>query len=269
MNDLDEKSILAYPAPERNSYLYQKYSDKVYNLVYRMTGDEELAYDIKQDTFIKVFEHIESFQQRSALYTWIYAIARNLTLQQIKKLPRQQVETLEGLIKSASTAPEPNSFDELESRYYIKQVKEGCLLGVLRCLPFYQRISFILHILLELPVKEVAEVVEKSENSTRILIHRARKSIKDFLCTNCTLYDSTNSCYCENLISFSLEQGWIERYNPQQSPAHIEQEIKGLKDEIALYRSLPSRSDGKPLTTALRELIKVDNKAIFSQKKVK
>lgn len=269
MQKPDETRLLEYPSRELKSYLYSEYSEKVYNLAYRMTGDEELSHDITQETFIKVFEKIAGFEGRSAVYTWIYTIAKNICLQRIKNRNRQSFRPLEELIKTAASPPEPEQYDELEKSYYIKQVKEGCLLGVLRCLSLYQRLSFILNILLELPIKDVAEIIDKSENSTRILVHRARKRIREFLCTNCTLYAKENSCHCENLVSFSLKQGWIELYTPSYRLEEIEEEIIELKDEIGLYRSLPPRENGRPLTEALSLLINDGEKKIFSEKKVK
>jgi hypothetical protein len=62
--------------------------------------------------------------------------------------------------------------------------------------------------------------------------------MKDFLCSNCSLYDSRNTCRCENLINFSLKQGWISLNNP----IRIESEIKDLKNVISLYKTLQETS---------------------------
>lgn len=93
------------------------------------------------------------------------------------------------------------------------QVKDGCLLGLLRCLSLNQRIAFILKVLFDIPIEDVALIIDKSKNSTRILICRARKNLREFLCRNCSLYSEDNHCKCENLILFSLKQGWVEKYN--------------------------------------------------------
>ncbi len=76
-------------------------------------------------------------------------------------------------------------------------------------------------------IEDTAQVIDKSESATRTLVHRAKKNIKDFLCKNCSLYNQENSCKCENMINFSLKQGWItynEKY-PFDLLERIEKEI--------------------------------------------
>ena len=58
---------------------------------------------------------------------------------------------------------------------------------------------------------------------------------------NCSLYDSKNTCRCENLINFSLKQGWISLNNP----VRIESEIKNLKNVVSLYKTLQETLSGK------------------------
>jgi RNA polymerase sigma-70 factor (ECF subfamily) len=57
--------------------IYNLYGKKVLNLACRLTGNEELAKDLTQDIFVKIFQNLEGFQNKSQLYTWIYRIAMN------------------------------------------------------------------------------------------------------------------------------------------------------------------------------------------------
>ena len=65
--------------------LYEEYGDRILNTAYKMTGGEDVARDLTQDIFIKVYENIESFKHESTVYTWIYRIAVNHILNYLKK----------------------------------------------------------------------------------------------------------------------------------------------------------------------------------------
>ncbi|KNY29827.1 RNA polymerase sigma factor [Pseudobacteroides cellulosolvens] len=246
--------------------IYLLYFNKIYNLAFKITGSSDAAADITQETFIQVLTNADKYRGDSQIYTWIYAIAKNNCFKYIKKIRKNSFHSMEELIKTASFNVE---YSQQEKQQYIVQVKDGCLLGLLRCLSFNQRIAFILNVLFDVSMKDVASVISKSENSTRILICRARKNIREFLCRNCSLYDNNNSCRCENLISFSLKQGWIEKYNPNISPNLVEAEIKVFKNEISLYKTIALRSESDDLKMKILFSIKEQKFNIFSQKKVK
>jgi RNA polymerase sigma-70 factor (ECF subfamily) len=245
--------------------IYSSYKNQIYNFAYKMIGNKTIAEDITQETFIRIYEKYKLFKGRSKLSTWIYTIAKNICFQSLKKSQKSSFHLLEDLIYSNNNLKDENKYEELEKKYYIYQVKEGCLLGLLRCLSLNQRLAFILNILFEISIKDVSIIISKSENSTRILIHRARNNIKMFLCKNCSLYDNKNKCKCENLISFSLKQNWIEKYKNSVPQKNVESELKEFKDEILLYKSLKKYD----LKKRISDLVVNKKYLIFSEKKVK
>jgi len=249
--------------------IYKTYSDKIYNLAYRMTGNNEIAEDITQETFIKVYNNYNKFRGESNIFTWIYSIAKNICFQHLKKSKKGKFQSIEELIEKVGNQNEKEQYEELEKYAYLQQVKNGCLLGLLRCLSFYQRFTFILNILNELSIKNVSKIINKSENSTRVLIYRARKNLRNFLCNNCSLYQKNNRCKCENLISFSLKQGWIKKYNPAVSPEIIEAELKIFKNEIELFKTIPDDKQSIKLKNKILNILENKNFNIFSTKKVK
>jgi RNA polymerase sigma factor (sigma-70 family) len=254
---------------ERNEILYNEYSKKIYNLAFRMTGNADDARDITQDTFIQGFKSIDKFKGESHIYTWLYKITRNNCLRLLEKRNKTTFISLQQVIDTTS-APFSEEISEIEKSHYITQVKDGCLSGLLRCLSLQQRLAFILNVLLDLPIEQVALVIEKSENATRILVHRSKQNIKDFLCNNCSLYDSKNVCRCENLINFSLKQGWISSNNISNNPAQIEAEIRDLKNVVSLYKTLQEATPSVELGKQLQHLLSdKEDYLILSNKKVK
>ena len=139
-----EKSIKrAETAKNDFTAIYVQYINKIYNFAFRMTGNKEIAEDITQETFEKAFANFEKFRGDSSLSTWIYSIARNICYKYFNKVKKSSFSSFEALIENASDPKNNNQYDELEKRFYINQIKNGCLLGLLRCPSFNQRISFI------------------------------------------------------------------------------------------------------------------------------
>ena len=245
--------------------IYKQYSKRIYNLAYRMTGDKDDASDITQETFIQGFNSLDKFKGESQIYTWLYKIAKNKCLRHLEKRNKTTFLSLQELIDKTSS-PVSDEISETEKMNYISQVKDGCLSGLLRCLSLQQRLAFILTILLDLPLEQVASIIDKSENATRILVHRSKQNMKDFLCNNCSLYDSKNTCRCENLINFSLKQGWIGLHNH----AEVEAEIKDLKDVVRLYKTLQETAPTDEFDKQIQRLL-ADKEyfLILNSKKVK
>jgi RNA polymerase sigma factor (sigma-70 family) len=265
--------------------LYAAYGPKIYNLAYRITGDHEDAEDITQETFIQVCRHIDQFRGDSQFYTWIYTIARNLCHQFLKQRKKKSFASLEALLVSAQGDEtrgdesrgddSPDAFSAREKQILLTQIKDGCFTGLLRCLSFSQRMAFILHVLLDLPMKDVAGILGKSEGATKVLVHRARQNLKDFLCKNCSLYDSNNPCRCENLMSFSLAQGWIKKPVGNQLeetysivPEAIQAEVEGVRKVIELYKTLIDQMPSDNLVQRIQDVIQSEPRAIFSHQKV-
>jgi hypothetical protein len=127
--------------------------------------------------------------------------------------------------------------------------------------------TFILHVLHRHSISDTAKVVDKLESATRTLIHRARKNIKLFLCNNCSLYQPQNKCKCQNLINFSLKQGWIKPNDayPSDFPQVVENELNELNKITSLYRTLPYHQ----LKEEISKEIGKSTFVIFSKQKVK
>lgn len=83
----DEEMIRQYLPGQPNhcfETLYNRYVDKVYKQCLSMTKDSEKAQDFTHDIFIKVFDKLDAFKQRSSFSTWIYSIAYNYCADQIR-----------------------------------------------------------------------------------------------------------------------------------------------------------------------------------------
>ena len=224
---------------------YRDHAGRVYALALRMTGSRAEAEDITQETFLAAHRYLDTFRGDSAISTWLLAIARTFCLKLLKGRSRTGFASLETLLEQGREFEDPDAsrrFSEPERADLVRQVKEGCLSGLLRCLTPDQRAAFILHVLFGLPLKDTGRVLGKTVDAAKALAHRARKAILAFVCRNCSLYDRRNPCRCEGMVHFSLKQGWIAASGPGEdapldAPA-VERELREIKKLAALYRGL-------------------------------
>jgi len=86
-NDPDYRLIVKAKAGNSLAFgkLVEKYRDQILNLAYDFSGDYNQAKDIAQEVFLKVFVSISSFEGKSKFSTWLYRVAVNTSLDEIKK----------------------------------------------------------------------------------------------------------------------------------------------------------------------------------------
>ena len=88
---MDERELIAKVragdgAAERA--LYDAHVDRVYRLAYRLAGDDELAREFTQDTFVRAFDRLGAFRGEAKLSTWLHAIATSVVLNGLRKVKR-------------------------------------------------------------------------------------------------------------------------------------------------------------------------------------
>lgn len=236
--------------------LYAECFPRVYGFALRMLGDTDAALDVAQDTFAAAFAKAGSFRGESSPLTWLLVITRNLCLRRLSAARPRRFEDFEAIM--SQEAEEPSAAHSAnEVRVYVEEVKEGCLVGLLQCLPISQRCVFVLHLLSDLQISEIGRIMGKSENAVRILLSRARSRMRAFLCQNCSLLGGSR-CACANMIEFSLKHDLIARYDPHPGLDQIKAELRHFGDEVELYRSLPGHE------AAIAALIGSGRYAVFS-----
>ena len=259
--------------PRSFNVLYEHYGTPLFNLAYRLTGSVTESEDILQETFIKVYESIDQFNGNSKLFTWIYSICQNLCFRHLQNIKRLTFDGIEGLIvESSGWDYRKDKYSEEEWGHYTNQVREGCLFALVRCLPFSQRVAFVLHILLNLPLSSVATVLGKTNGATRVLISRGRQKIKNFLCAHCSLFKESNRCTCMNFVDYSLRKGLIDtsyrqsRYKKASIPLEvIQKDVSDLKKMLGLYDNLPDAILPPDTLAAILEVMKNGTIAILAQ----
>lgn len=149
--------------------LVRKYQQRLYVMIRRRVATHEDADDVLQDVFLKVFRHIGSFEGRSGLFTWMYRIAMNETIDHQKKNSRFQMVDLDaGEMKQADPDMDgENVFTSLEL--------------AVKKLPERQQTVFRMRYYEDLTYKEIAEVLELTEGALKASFYHAVRKIKEEL----------------------------------------------------------------------------------------
>jgi RNA polymerase sigma-70 factor, ECF subfamily len=112
---VDEAELIARaragePAAERA--LYERHVDRVYRLVFRIAGDDDLARDFTQDTFVRAFERLHEFRGEAQFSTWLHPIAVTVALnglRKVKRLSHHETSLDEGLdVSGKDRSAEPD-----------------------------------------------------------------------------------------------------------------------------------------------------------------
>ena len=162
--------------------LFYRYQERVYSTAYRMMADQEDAQDLTQEIFLKAYQRISKFNFRAAFSTWLYRLAINLCIDELRKRKKSaDTMPLEEAVSQADTnTPE----DHVISRDREKQVWDA-----INSLKEKERAIIILRDIEGLSYKEIAEVFKCSLGRVKSRLHEARQKLKAILETETELWD--------------------------------------------------------------------------------
>jgi RNA polymerase sigma-70 factor (ECF subfamily) len=148
--------------------LFEKHKDRVYSIALRYCGDEALAQDISQETFLKLFSSIGSFRGDSSFESWLYRLVVNRCFDQ-KRTTRRLMPLLDELL-SVLRAPDESILDE------VLRFEMSAHVGlVVRSLPPEQRMVVVLRYTEGLSYDEIAGILGCSSGTIGSRLNRAHK----------------------------------------------------------------------------------------------
>ena len=164
--------------------LVEKYQQPLFNFVFRTLRDETETEDVAQNTFLQVWKSRARYERTAKFSTWLFTIARNLCLNEIRRRSRHPAESLE------ETHPEHD--DQPSRQYEDKKIflpTETALHGelaqkieeALAELPENQRTAILLCRQDEVSYEEIADILGCSLSATKSVIHRGRETLKEKL----------------------------------------------------------------------------------------
>lgn len=179
MTSLQEKIILSrirYGDKEAFGQVYDLYVDKIYRFIYFRVPSEEIAQDLTSDCFLKVFQYLTKDTSRiESLKAFIYQVARNLVIDYYRARDKRPI-SIENELTYEIAAKESNQEEKIEINFQLKEVERA-----LTQIKDEWREIIILRYIEDYSIKEIAQILEKSEGAIRVLVHRALKALRKLL----------------------------------------------------------------------------------------
>jgi RNA polymerase sigma factor (sigma-70 family) len=177
-NDADHSLVAAFRDEKTRetafTQLVRKYQERLYWHIRRLVVQHEDTNDILQNMFIKVWQNLGSFREEANLYTWLYRIATNESLNWIEQQKRRSSVSFsdgEGFLSERLVAQK--GFDANKIEWKLQQA--------IQALPEKQRVVFTLRYYDEMPYQQMAAVLETSEGALKASYHHAVKKVEEYL----------------------------------------------------------------------------------------
>ena len=164
--------------------LVDKYKQPVMNLVCRMVRDATEAEDIAQNVFVQVYKSAYRYEAAAKFSTWLFTIARNLCLNELRRRSRHPADSLDSSQSDSEELP-ARQFEDVKTRLPTDAMLHGELElkieQALAELPETQRTAIVLCRRDDLSYEDIAEILGCSLSATKSLIHRGRETLKEKL----------------------------------------------------------------------------------------
>jgi RNA polymerase sigma-70 factor (ECF subfamily) len=150
--------------------LFDRSRDKIYTIALRYSGDPEIAQDIAQETFLKLFAGIGAFRGDSRFDTWLYRLVVNACFDQ-KRKTRRLIPVIEAFF-DALISPSESALDKI-----VRSEMSGQVRSAVENLPPDQRIVIVLRYSQALSYEDIAGVLQCSAGTVASRLNRAHKTL--------------------------------------------------------------------------------------------
>jgi RNA polymerase sigma-70 factor (ECF subfamily) len=163
--------------------LVGRYRNPITNYIYRMTNDYDGAVDLAQETFVRVYRAAERYQTTYAFSTYIYRIATNLAISELRKRKRRKLVSLTGFFQSRDGG-EPVEFNPpdlkpLPDTELVDAERRSAIQRAISTLPEKYRAPLILRDVEGKSYEDISRILETSEGTIKSRISRARGFLRE------------------------------------------------------------------------------------------
>lgn len=188
INDYKNHTILDFDvikkviAGEKGLYeiLMRRHNQKLYRVIRSYINDEDEIKDIMQNTYLKAYENLYQFNQKSEFSTWLIRIGINESLQEIKSKKRHVLKNSDSLLNKRIINISNNNVTNPEKEIMQKEAKY-ILEKAIDELPSKYKTIYILREIEEMKIKDISDCLDLSESNVKVRIHRSKQLLKDKL----------------------------------------------------------------------------------------
>lgn len=180
----DNEVVLAHNQGDGRAFeeLHRRYSRRLFKFLLGMIGDKERCEDIVQDTFFRVFKHLDRFDQKKKFSTWIYTIASNLAKNELRNRKRSPVILFQTFVNEEAEEHPPEFRDDKlgPERMMRANLARSVLTEALASLPHKRRQILCLRRIEGLSILEVSKITGYPIGTVKSGTHRAEEEVTKF-----------------------------------------------------------------------------------------
>lgn len=180
LKSLDDKELFALVGEGDEAafnVLYERYFSLIYAFVFARVRNHADAEDLTQETFVSVFRSADRYSGRSAPLAWVYGIAKNTVYNRLRRQKRRDdrldkvgIDPLSPILGRAAEDPE----SQLAYRRYFSAMDDR-----LQSLRPWQAEVFLLRYVENLPIREIAKRMDRSNDAIRSSLYRVKRLLAD------------------------------------------------------------------------------------------
>lgn len=185
LSDPDVQRMLDVQRGSKTAFeaLMRQYYPRILNFTYRFVGNQSTAEDLTQEVFMRVYHNASGYRPKSGFQTWIYTIAKNIALNDLRRGRR-----LTYSLDEPPDGEKPKIYRETEDlkvispdEKIIQKEKADRIKGAISKLPENQKLALILRRYEEFSYAEIAATLNVSDKAVKSLLSRAMQNLKNRL----------------------------------------------------------------------------------------
>jgi len=195
--------------------LYSVFKDDLRSYLYRLVADRDDADDLAQETFVRAFERIGTFEERASLKTWVFTIATHLAIDILRHRRRWPTDVLDRAREEAAAHVEVRQYLAAvnaagpQAAFEIQEHIDFCFTCISKTLMLEAQVALLLRDVYRFRTREVATIMAIGEGAVKHHVHRARRTMAEVFDSRCALVRQEGPCHqCSQL------NGWL---NPKQA----------------------------------------------------
>jgi RNA polymerase sigma-70 factor (ECF subfamily) len=165
--------------------LVSRYRNQITSYIYRMTNDYDGAIDLAQETFVRVYRAADRYKSDFAFSTYIYRIATNLAISELRKRKRRRLVSLTGFFQETEREAEqefnPPDLRPLQDTVLVDTERRKAVAKAITTLPEKYRAPLVLRDVEGKAYEQIAQILQTNEGTVKSRISRARALLREKL----------------------------------------------------------------------------------------
>ena len=160
--------------------LVSRYQKKVTHLVYRYVNDTDVAMDLVQDIFFKIFRNLVNFKGQSKFSSWLFRIAVNDCVDHLRRLKVRKEHSLDRFREFGFDVPDVSEEGDVEAQLVNTETRER-VRSAMSCLPENQRTVIVMKVYQGMKFEEMAEILNEPISTVKSRLYKAFNTLGGLL----------------------------------------------------------------------------------------